>query len=132
MQQTPGRLSVSVPSRASLIADLLPLAVLALFGLVGACSSGGSTTPASTSYDAGSPREEAGPDCGSLVVHNEAGCPPTYDTAALPSTCAPVGLTCVYPGLGDVTPPGSGCSGPAGLSCVAGMADAGAHWISAQ
>jgi hypothetical protein len=73
---------------------------------------------------------EAGTDCG--VAHNEAGCPATYDTSALPTACAPIGLACSYPGSGD----GTGCNA-ANLSCTAALGDAGAdagqgRWVATQ
>jgi len=102
------------------------LLLLALFGsplLVFdlACSS--STTGAQETT-------EAGTDCG--VVHNEAGCPATYDTSALPASCAPIGLSCTYPGAGD----GNGCNA-ANLQCSAPPGDGGSdagegRWVATQ
>ena len=98
---------------------LLALAAFGLVGSIAACSSGGTTTP-----------HDASPDCGYPAVHNEAGCPATYSTATLPPTCAPVGLTCDYPGAGDGT--SSGCASTAVLWCVDGGGDAAPHWSGAQ
>jgi hypothetical protein len=76
---------------------------------------------------------EAGPDCGAVTANNEAGCPATYDTSALPASCAPIGLTCSYPGKGD----GNGACNLANLQCSALVGDGGAdagqgRWVAAQ
>jgi hypothetical protein len=76
---------------------------------------------------------EAGPDCGAVTASNEAGCPATYDTSALPASCAPVGLTCSYPGKGD----GNGGCNLANLQCSELAGDGGTEagqgrWVSTQ
>jgi hypothetical protein len=76
---------------------------------------------------------EAGPDCGAVAANNEAECPATYDTSALPTSCAPIGLTCSYPGKGD----GSGSCNLANLRCVEPVGDGGAdagqgRWVATQ
>ncbi len=111
--------------RSIAVIQVLALLALALGAYLAGCSSGGTTTH----HDAGS-SPDATPDCGYPVVHNEAGCPATYSTATLPPTCAPVGLTCQYPGAGDGT--SSGCASTAVLWCMGGAGDAGPHWSAAQ
>ena len=90
---------------------------------IGACS-GSIAKP--TGDAGGSSFEDAGSDCGFPEVHNEAGCPATYDTAAIPPSCSPAGLQCLYPGSGDEGP----CS-VAELYCFGG-GDGGACWVPAQ
>ena len=107
------------------ITHVSALTSFVLVGSIAACCSSSTTAP----RDAGS-SPDAGTDCGYAAVRNEAGCPPTYDTATLPPTCAPVGLSCSYPGAGDgVT---AECAYAAGLACVAGQGDAGGRWVAAQ
>ncbi len=91
----------------------------AVFSLACSSSSTGDQEPA-----------EAGPDCGAA---NEAGCPATYDTSSLPAACAPIGLTCSYPGKGD----GNGGCNLANLQCEPIAGDAGAdagqgRWVATQ
>ena len=122
--------------------SLSALTAMALFGAAGwGCSSSSSAQTsrgddASAGADA-SAEVDAGEDCGFKDPHNEAGCPATYDTASLPSVCAPIGLQCSYPGQGD----GSGCmAATAMLWCTASGVDGGAggdaggqgRWIAAQ
>lgn len=88
-------------------AVLLTLALFVPAGLAAAC---GHSSGSSASAD-------AGPECGSLDADNPEACPATYDTAALPATCAPLGVVCLYPGEGDGTST-SGCTLPAALTCL--------------
>jgi hypothetical protein len=102
------------------------LLLLALFGspllaFTLACSSSSTGTEETT---------EGGVDCG--TVHNPTGCPATYDTSALPASCAPIGIACSYPGFGD----GNGCSA-ANLTCSEPLGDGGAdagqgRWVATQ
>ncbi len=112
--------------RAAMKGELLALLFLVSAGWIGACSG---QVRSVLALDAGSTSEDAGNDCGFPIVHNEGGCPAAYDTATLPPTCAPVGLSCAYPGAGD----GTGCTAAtAALWCAAGSDGGANHWIAAQ
>jgi hypothetical protein len=99
---------------------LLTLAAFVLAGLVGACDSSGTIASA----------PDAGPECGAPDENNPDACPATYDTAALPATCAPLGLVCLYPGQGDGT--STGCASPAALSCLRNEDAEVGQWVPNQ
>lgn len=56
---------------------------------------------------------------------NDPRCPPAYSQLGCYSACAPVGLSCLYPGAGDV-PMSNGCQSAASLTCVSNAREAGA------
>lgn len=104
------------------------IGMLALSG--NACSSG--THPASSldasvvtpegGGDTGGPEASGGADGGSVpqdcgVVQNDPACPSIYAPSDDCQPCSPVGLTCVYPIVGDGSP-ASGCIGSASLACT--------------
>jgi len=55
---------------------------------------------------------------------NDPRCPAAYSPLGCYSACAPVGLSCLYPGAGDI-PLGNGCQSAASLSCVSNAREAG-------
>ncbi len=74
-------------------------------------------------------------------VHNDPRCPSSYSSGYRGIGCAPVGLTCAYPGVGD--PDGKGCLSTAMMWCTGpsgvGDLDAGpdgstaaGRWVTAQ
>jgi len=72
--------------------------------------------------------------CSYPPVNNDPRCPASYSFTYAQSTCAPIGLTCAYPGQGDGT--NDGCYATAMMWCRgdAGDADAGGvgTWVLAQ
>jgi len=89
-------------------------------GLCAACetSSTNGTTCMSAEGDGGTTTTSPdGGGCSVEVLDNDARCPSTYDTTLEGDACPSVGLSCSYPGEGDVG--ANGCSGPGGLTCHA-------------
>jgi len=63
-------------------------------------------------------------DCGTFpAIHNEAGCPESFDPALLYTTCKEPGLRCQYPEKEFATP-ANVCNGPLLVYCSATHPDA--------
>ena len=84
--------------------------------------------------------EGAAPGCDYSPAENDPLCPATRSEqfASCGKACPQVGVTCVYPGYGDVTM-ANGCTASAGMICkgsgspgVGSQLDGGAGWVCVQ
>ncbi len=122
------------------LASCLSLAALA--GCSAAPSNSAAAEVATDGGNDGGSRHDGSPTadgsvCSYAPITNDSACPATYSYGLSGKPCAPVGMMCGYPGVGDGT--ADGCFSTAALWCRAdadagdGGADAGGGtWIAAQ